>query len=70
MKLEEDLKEIRHIRERMDLDVTDHGFVIVPAWQFVLFVKEYQSYRHSTFAWFGMFVILAAWFMIYSMMLR
>ena len=70
MKLEEDLKEIRLIRERMDLIVNDDGSVTLPAWQFVLFVKEYASYRHSTIAWFGLFALLAAWFIIYSMMLR
>lgn len=70
MKLEEDLKSVRYIRECIDLVVNDDGFVVLPAWQFALFVKEYESYRRSTIAWFGLFVILAMWCIIYSMMLR
>ena len=70
MKLEEDLKEIRLIRERMDLIVNDDGTVTLPAWQFVLFAREYTSYRHSTIAWFGLFALLALWCIIYTMMLR
>jgi hypothetical protein len=70
MKLEEDLKAVRYIRECIDLSVTAEGFVVLPAWQFALFVKEYQSYRHSTIVWFGMFILIVAWFMIDTMMLR
>ncbi len=70
MKLEEDLKAVRYIRECIDLTVNDDGFVILPAWQFALFVKEYQSYRHSTIGWFAGFILLAVWFLIYMTMLR
>ena len=70
MKLEEDLKAVRYIRECIDLVVNDEGFVIMPAWQFALFVKAYESHRRSTIMWFAVFVLLAVWFVIYPMMLR
>jgi len=70
MKLEEDLKAVRYIRECIDLTVNDDGFVILPAWQFALFVKEYQSYRHSTIMWFTIFTLLAVWVLIYTIVLR
>ena len=69
MKLEEDLKAVRYIRECIDLVVNDEGFVIMPAWQFALFVKAYESYRYNSFAWLGLFVIMAAWFLIYMPLL-
>ena len=69
MKLEEDLKAVRYIRECVDLIVNDEGFVILPAWQFALFVKEYQSYRSSTIMWFAVFALLAVWFVIYTTMI-
>lgn len=59
MKLEEDLKEVRYIRDRIDLVVNDEGYVILPAWQFARFVDEYVSYRQSTFAWLAMFLLVA-----------
>lgn len=68
MKLEEDLKAIRYIRECIDLTVTDEGFVVLPAWQFVLFVKEYEDKRINSLMWFGMFVLIVAWFLIYTVL--
>ena len=69
MKLEEDLKAVRYIRECIDLTVTDEGFVVLPAWQFALFVKQYESHRQSNLMWIAMFALLLAWFLIYTMML-
>ena len=68
MKLEEDLKSVRYIRECIDLSVSEDGFVMLPAWQFALFVKEYQSYRHSTIMWFAMFILMIAWFLVDTML--
>ena len=68
MKLEEDLKAVRYIREEIDLTVTDEGFVILPAWQFALFVKEYETQRINSVLWFVMFVLIVAWFLIYTTM--
>ena len=70
MKLEEDLKSVRYIRECIDLVVNDEGYVILPAWQFALLVKEYESYRYSTITWFALFLLLAVWFLFYTTMLR
>jgi hypothetical protein len=70
MKLEEDLKAVRYIRECIDLTVSDEGFVMLPAWQFALFVREYESHRRTNIMWIAMFALLAVWFMIYSIMLR
>ena len=70
MKLEEDLKAVRYIRDRIDLIVNDEGYVILPAWQFARFVDEYESYRRSTFAWLAMFLLLAVVFIFFPMMLR
>jgi len=69
MKLEEDLKAIRYIREQIDLSVTEDGFVVLPAWQFALFVKEFEEQRINSITWFGMFVLMVVWFLIYSIML-
>ena len=69
MKLEEDLKSVRYIRERIDLVVNEDGFVVLPAWQFALFVKEYESYRRSTIAWFVGFVLFVMWYFIFTTML-
>ena len=68
MKLEEDLKAVRYIRECIDLTVNEDGFVILPAWQFALFVKEYENYRYNNIIWFGMFVLMVVWFLIYTTM--
>ncbi len=69
MKLEEDLKATRYIREHIDMIVNEEGYVILPAWQFALFVKEYEDKRINSLMWFGMFVLIVAWFLIYTMML-
>ena len=68
MKLEEDLKATRYIREHIDLIVNEEGFVILPAWQFALFVREYQEQRTNLFGWIGLFVLLAVWFLFYTWM--
>jgi len=65
MKLEEDLKAVRYVRECIDLTVTPEGFVTLPAWQFALFVKEYEEHRRSNIMWFAMFIVLAVWTLIY-----
>ena len=65
MKLEEDLKAVRYIRERVDLIVNDEGFVILPAWQFARFVDEYESYRRSNFVWLAVILLMAVWFLIW-----
>ena len=65
MKLEEDLKAVRYIRECVDLTVTPEGFVILPAWQFALFVKEYENQRTNSLLWFVMFVLIVAWYVFY-----
>jgi len=65
MKLEEDLKAVRYIRECIDLTVTPEGFVTLPAWQFALFVKEYENQRTNSLLWFAMFVLIVAWYVIY-----
>ena len=65
MKLEEVLKATRYIREHIDLIVNEEGYVILPAWQFALFVKEYEDKRINSLMWFGMFVLIVAWFLIY-----
>ena len=65
MKLEEDLKEVRYIRDRIDLVVNEEGFVILPAWQFARFVDEYVGYRQSTFAWLAMFLLTVFVFMFW-----
>ena len=70
MKLEEDLKASRYIREEIDLTVTAEGFVTLPSWQFALFVKAYEEYRRSNIMWFAMFVLVVLWFLIYITMLR
>ncbi len=70
MKLEEDLKATRYIREHIDLIVNEEGYVILPAWQFALFVKEYEERRTNGLLWFGMFVLIVAWFLIDTIMLR
>jgi len=70
MKLEEDLKAVRYIREYIDLVVNDEGFVILPAWQFALFVKDYERHRHGNILWFGMFALLVVWVLIYTMISR
>ena len=70
MKLEEDLKAVRYIRECIDLTVNEDGFVILPAWQFALFVKEYETQRINSVLWFVMFVLIVAWFLIYITILR
>ena len=69
MKLEEDLKAVRYIRECVDLSVTDEGFVVLPAWQFALFVKEYESQRQNSVLWFVMFALIVVWFLIYSVLI-
>ena len=69
MKLEEDLKEYRYIRERIDLTVTPEGFVTLPAWQFALFVKEYNEHRRSNILYFSLFILLAVWFLIFTITL-
>ena len=68
MKLEEELKAVRYIRESVDLSVTDEGFVVLPAWQFALFVKEYESQRQNSIMWFAMFVLVVVWYLIYITM--
>lgn len=70
MKLEEDLKESRYIREKIDLIVNEDGFVILPAWQFALFVKAYENHRTNSILWLGMFVLIVAWFLIDITLLR
>lgn len=70
MKLEENLKAVKYIRDEIDLTVTEEGFVILPAWQFALFVKEYEERRTNGLLWFGMFVLIVAWFLIDIIMLR
>jgi len=65
MKLEEGLKATRYIREHIDLIVNEEGYVILPAWQFALFVKEYESQRINFIMGLGMFVIIVMWFLIY-----
>ena len=70
MKLEEDLKAVRYIREYIDLTVSEDGFVMLPAWQFARFVDEYQSYRHSTIMWFAMFLLLVVVLIFFPMILR
>ena len=65
MKLIEDLKAVRYIRDRIDLVVNEEGFVILPAWQFARFVDEYESYRQSTFAWLAMFLLTVFVFMFW-----
>ena len=69
MKLEEDLKSVRYIREYIDLVVNDEGYVILPAWQFARFVDQYESYRYSTIMWF-LILALAAVVIVITMMLR
>ena len=70
MKLEEDLKAVRYIRECIDLTVSEDGFVSLPAWQFALFVRQYENHRFSNIMWIALFLLLAVWLVIYSMMLR
>jgi len=69
MKLEEDLKAVRYIRECIDLIVNDEGFVILPAWQFALFVKEYESHRYNSIIWFAMFALVTMCFVVYNIMM-
>ena len=69
MKLEEDLKATRYIRERIDLIVNEEGYVILPAWQFALFVKEYENQRTNSILWLGMFGLMVVWFVIYTTMI-
>jgi len=59
MKLEEDLKAVRYIRERIDLIVNDEGYVILPAWQFALFVQEYERHRFNTIMWFVIYTMMS-----------
>ena len=66
MKLEEDLKATRYIRERVDLTVNEDGFVILPAWQFALFVREYENYRSNTIVLLVMFLMITVWFLFYN----
>ena len=68
MKLEENLKAVKYIRDEIDLTVTEEGFVILPAWQFALFVQEYEDRRTNGLLWFGMFVLIVAWFLIYTVL--
>ena len=70
MKLEEDLKAVRYIRERVDLVVNEKGQVILPAWQFALFVREYENHRFSNIMWVTLFLLLAVWLVIYTIILR
>lgn len=70
MKLEEDLKSVRYIRECIDLSVSEDGFVMLPAWQFALFVRQYESHRFSNIMWIALFLLLAVWFLFYTTMLR
>ena len=69
MKLEEDLKATRYIREKIDLIVNEEGYVVLPAWQFALFVKEYENQRMNSIMWFAMFVLIVVWYLIYMTML-
>ena len=69
MKLEEDLKSVRYIRECIDLVVNDDGFVVLPAWQFALFVRRYEDHRLNLIMWFGMFVLITI-FLIWMMIVR
>ena len=68
MKLEEDLKSVRYIREYIDLVVNDEGYVILPAWQFARFVDQYESYRTSTIMWFLILAIAAVVIVITTML--
>ena len=61
MKLEEDLKAYRYVREQIDLTVTPEGFVTLPAWQSALFVKEYEHQRTNALSWFALFVVMIFW---------
>jgi len=64
MKLEEDLKSVRYIRECVDLVVNEEGYVILPAWQFVLLVKEYENYRQSIIMWAALVLLLAVFLIL------
>ena len=66
MKLEEDLKAVRYIRERIDLIVNDEGYVILPAWQFALFVREYENYRSNTIVMLVMFLMIVVWILFFT----
>lgn len=68
MKLEEDLKAVRYIRECIDLVVDENGNVTLPAWQFALFVREYENYRHSSFAWLALLLLAVVLFIIFPML--
>lgn len=59
MKLEEDLKAVRYVRECIDLTVDDNGYVILPAWQFALFVKRYEDLRYSNYGCLALVLLLA-----------
>lgn len=68
MKLEEDLKAVRYVRECIDLTVDDNGFVILPAWQFALFVNRYESLRQGNYVWIALVLILAFFVLIMSIL--
>ena len=68
MKLEEDLKATRYVREKIDLIVNEEGYVILPAWQFALFVREYQEQRTNAIMWLAMFVLVVVWYLMYITM--
>lgn len=64
MKLEEDLKAVRYVRERIDLTVDENGNVSLPAWQFALFVDRYENLRQSNFGWIALLLVLALFFIL------
>lgn len=69
MKLEEDLKAVRYIRNHIDLIVNEEGYVILPAWQFVRLVDEYENHRRSSIMWLVVLLLLVVWFVFWLPML-
>jgi len=65
MKLEEELKSVRYIREEIDLTVSEDGFISLPAWQFARFVDRYESYRSNTIIFLALFAIVVVWLFVF-----
>ena len=64
MNLEEEVRDVRYIRERIDLIVTEDGNVILPAWQFALFVHKFEEYRQTILNWFALTLLLVIMFLV------
>jgi hypothetical protein len=51
--------------ETCDLVESEEGFISLPAWQWAMFVHEYENYRYNSYLWIAMFLLAIFVFLVF-----